>query len=971
MAQRYWVATSGGTWNSTSSWSATSGGASGASIPTQFDDVFFDANSITSANRIITIDSDSCRDLDCTGIANTPTFRIINTGDLFIYGNITLPATGMRWQSSTGVSGLMVQATNRSISIDTNGSKISDYIYFNQVNLRIELLSDLNIDSIQFGETGQTFITNGYTVTTGALTSGVDVDIEAGSSVLNFRPKISNSTFVLTDGGTTDFSNSTINITLTGTNIITIGGHSFNTINIYGSGTATFSGDDSTISTLNITSGTTNMTGDSKIESLTVQRGATLNIGDGDKPIVDCTNNGTLNITVNEVYIDKLTVGRSSTTKPSAGITLNINSLISNGAAGALAVIESATAGTTAYINMPTGVFENNFLDIQDITLVGGGSWYAGANSTNGGNNANILFMALPDYLGDKLVSYFVYSGVGGDVIGELGNVINKFQYSNEINTGGGAIKVELLANPNDNHSNSLYSIDNHIEVWIKDRQAPNGMRIFQGYISSVDFDYDNEKVILNIGGYGEKLEKYIILTADTVDQSVTATDGQCSTSIVSYPTDLTGYAYYQFTTGGAITNISSIEMMLSAPAYYLGFFNVRVKLFRTAAAAENITTDTSIATTAYVNITNSGAERIKMTFTEPITVSPSTTYYYRLEVQNTGSTSYVLQIHGDNSAGASAGVRVYYTGTWQYPSYVTQDTIYPYLNTYTSTEDTTITYSTTEISEILKSIIDSYNTQGGNIIYTPLSIENTGVSITHTFNTDNVKNGLDFCQSAAPRGWFYYVDNSTNIIYFKSERSVEFIDHRLPKGGGLSNVKLRVDGSNITNTIYFTGGDTGGGDNLFTKYINTDSIIVYGKRAAGVSDGRVTVAATASVIGEGILDQYAESNIIIEATVLDNNKGTETIGYDLESLRLGQNIMLTGYSESALFDSAIFDVDLWDSYLQALSNQVLQIVRIDYGLDKVVFKLNLPSATIFSTITSSKRNLDILNTTNNPVSPS
>ena len=48
MADRYWVGGTG-TWSSTNTanWSASSGGASGASVPTAADDVFFDANSNT------------------------------------------------------------------------------------------------------------------------------------------------------------------------------------------------------------------------------------------------------------------------------------------------------------------------------------------------------------------------------------------------------------------------------------------------------------------------------------------------------------------------------------------------------------------------------------------------------------------------------------------------------------------------------------------------------------------------------------------------------------------------------------------------------------------------------------------------------------------------------------------------------------------------------------------------------------
>jgi hypothetical protein len=42
MASRYWVGGTG-TWDQTAHWSATSGGAGGASVPTLSDDVIFNA----------------------------------------------------------------------------------------------------------------------------------------------------------------------------------------------------------------------------------------------------------------------------------------------------------------------------------------------------------------------------------------------------------------------------------------------------------------------------------------------------------------------------------------------------------------------------------------------------------------------------------------------------------------------------------------------------------------------------------------------------------------------------------------------------------------------------------------------------------------------------------------------------------------------------------------------------------------
>jgi len=52
MASRYWVGNLGN-WNDTAHWSATSGGAGGASVPGKDDDVFIDANSFTKAGQYI------------------------------------------------------------------------------------------------------------------------------------------------------------------------------------------------------------------------------------------------------------------------------------------------------------------------------------------------------------------------------------------------------------------------------------------------------------------------------------------------------------------------------------------------------------------------------------------------------------------------------------------------------------------------------------------------------------------------------------------------------------------------------------------------------------------------------------------------------------------------------------------------------------------------------------------------------
>jgi hypothetical protein len=62
---RYWVGGSG-SWSSTAKWSATSGGASGASVPTASDNAIFDANSAAAHYTVTVTDNATCADLTFT-----------------------------------------------------------------------------------------------------------------------------------------------------------------------------------------------------------------------------------------------------------------------------------------------------------------------------------------------------------------------------------------------------------------------------------------------------------------------------------------------------------------------------------------------------------------------------------------------------------------------------------------------------------------------------------------------------------------------------------------------------------------------------------------------------------------------------------------------------------------------------------------------------------------------------------------
>ena len=103
---RYWVANSGGLWDLTSSWSDSSNGAPGSSIPLPQDTVIFDNYSITSESSIINLNHQTTgANLDFTSVLNNPIITISNVSPIGVKIRSSLKLiTGMT--VTTGTYGL-------------------------------------------------------------------------------------------------------------------------------------------------------------------------------------------------------------------------------------------------------------------------------------------------------------------------------------------------------------------------------------------------------------------------------------------------------------------------------------------------------------------------------------------------------------------------------------------------------------------------------------------------------------------------------------------------------------------------------------------------------------------------------------------------------------------------------------------------------------------------------------------------
>ena len=346
MADRYWILGTG-TWDSTSTtnWSATSGGVGGASVPTASDNVFFDANSNVLATAFTVTMANSprvCNDFTASGLDGAMTLAGSTIG-LTVSGNFTLPSTNF---ISTYTGATTFNATTTGKTVTTNGVTPSTTIFFNGVGGGWSLGSALTCPSLR--------LQNGTLNLAGYTTShSLRMQTETGTKNLTFN----GGTVFCTGTSATAFNNAVP------TGFTTTAGTGTGTISMTAATAKTFVGGGSTFN-------------------------CTLNQGGA----------GALTITGSNTF-SNITNTRKSTSAASilftAGTTNTFADWNASGESTRLLTIGSVTAASHT-LSKASGTVSADFLSISRSTATGGAGWYAGGNSTDGGNNSGWIFTAPP-----------------------------------------------------------------------------------------------------------------------------------------------------------------------------------------------------------------------------------------------------------------------------------------------------------------------------------------------------------------------------------------------------------------------------------------------------------------------------------------------------------------------------------------------------------------------------------------------
>ena len=183
MANRYWVGGTG-SWDATTThWSASSGGASGASVPTSADDVVFDTLSNATLYTVTLTTAPVCQSVT-VGAPLSGAVTVAGSAAWSIYGSMTLAATNV---TRTFTSALTFAATTTGFTITTNGVALASAITLNGAGGGWTLGSALT-NTGTFTVTQGAFATANFNLTTSstfASTGALTRSLTLGSSAIS------------------------------------------------------------------------------------------------------------------------------------------------------------------------------------------------------------------------------------------------------------------------------------------------------------------------------------------------------------------------------------------------------------------------------------------------------------------------------------------------------------------------------------------------------------------------------------------------------------------------------------------------------------------------------------------------------------------------------------------------------------------------------------------------------------------
>jgi hypothetical protein len=289
----------------------------------------------------------------------------------------------------------------------------------------------------------------------------------------------------------------------------------------------------------------------------------------------------------------------------------------------------------------------------------------------------------------------------------------------------------------------------------------------------------------------------------------------------------------------------------------------------------------------------------------------------------------------------------------------------------------TTISYSNMDIADIIKDLLDKYALKGGIVTYTSQSIQTVGLSISITVKNETYLGAIRRICGYLPQFWGFFIDGE-NVFNLKLT-DLDTVDHVINIGKESISGDLRISYGDMVTTVFFHGGDTGGGTKLYKKYSNSVSQNIFGLYEQIISDERVTNTSTVDAKAEQILARKASPVRYLEATIMDSNGNG--FGYDIDSIKPGDTIQIkyseiptdftTWRNDTGSLGNFIWDVSPWDYGRAGLLGVPFQVQEITYEHDRARIVASDIVEDLSTTINQLEKRTQEIETINSPTTPS
>ena len=459
----------------------------------------------------------------------------------------------------------------------------------------------------------------------------------------------------------------------------------------------------------------------------------------------------------------------------------------------------------------------------------------------------------------------------------------------------------------------------------------PRGRDYYVGYVSDYGFIYDVDKQntgvkLLHIS---EELNNEVYRTPDTLkyngyDVSSTLAYGFGSFEKYAGETVAMGFTF----TAGATYKLRRIVMGISG--WRNNIITVTIRSGGTMGSGTVLGVATATITAAGINkLSFAFPEFVQMTNAEVYNVTVESAFFKQTMSQSYPAFLYVGTLYpgGTNYT--------FKDGAW-----VAADANYDIgFELWEQGGETRVNELSIAPENIAKKVLDYNKTTGGLITYDQSSIEPSFTIVSAPFNTNTLKESMDYILKLTPSNWFYYVDPGE--LLFNLRGQPELVTQWFTLKKDIIKLELHKNIEKIVNDVLFTGG---GDPALFREYIDVVSRGQWRKGLAKLSDNRVTDVDTAEILMQAAAEEVSQPIWLGTVEILRSEHP--------KMIHPGE---LSGYR----------------NFGNIIDFLTIQIISVDVTADRFICQLGTQAPKQSQRIEDIKRNLTRIEIENNPNAPS